>query len=413
MVEAAKERSVFMHNTLWNKDYLLMLQGGAVSSLGDILYSVAIGYWVYEQTGSSALMGILSSISMFMTMFLMPFSGTIIDKCNRKAVIVGMDALRGLLMLSVGALAGNGNLSVFTVLAAAFLSSACTTFFTPAVSTLMIDLIPPDDMVRGQALQSGVNTALNLVGKAFSGALVVLWGVPVIIFAYGISYLLSAFTELFITIPRQQSEAAPARNVLTDFRQSLKTLWANPFLRLFIPGAMLVNFLCSGSAALMLPFVLEKGFSVEQYGYLMGLETTASLLGICLLGLVKLKPGARYWVMALGYPGTILFAIPAYLTGSYPLLCILLFLSCFCNTLGNGIGNAALALALPEGNRGSILGLVNAAAIGGSALSAVVYGFLCEYFPLYLVFIAGYLLAVLPILRLCLHRVTKAFVLSH
>ena len=42
---------------LWNKDYILLLQGSAVSTIGDLMYSVAIGYWVYEQTGSSALMG--------------------------------------------------------------------------------------------------------------------------------------------------------------------------------------------------------------------------------------------------------------------------------------------------------------------------------------------------------------------
>lgn len=94
-----------MQKKLWNKDFILMLQGGTVSGLGDLLYSVAIGFWVYEMTGSNTLMGVMSSISMFMSMIVMPFSGTIIDKCNRKAVIVGMDVLRGIIMLVVGALA--------------------------------------------------------------------------------------------------------------------------------------------------------------------------------------------------------------------------------------------------------------------------------------------------------------------
>ena len=60
-----------MHKKLWNKDFILMLQGGAFSALGDILYSVAIGYWVYDQTGSSTLMGLMSAISMFMVMIVM------------------------------------------------------------------------------------------------------------------------------------------------------------------------------------------------------------------------------------------------------------------------------------------------------------------------------------------------------
>ena len=145
-----------MHKKLWNKDYVLLLQGNAVSTIGDLMYSVAIGYWVYEQTGSNSLMGIMSSISLFVTMFLSPICGSIADKCNRKWVIVGMDALRGVLMLAVGTLAFADHLSVTAVLIAAFLSSCCMVFFDPAVSTVMLDIIPHDDMVRGQSVHNGV-----------------------------------------------------------------------------------------------------------------------------------------------------------------------------------------------------------------------------------------------------------------
>ena len=84
-----------MQRKLWNRDFVLLLQGNAVSAIGDLLYSVAIGYWVYEQTGSSALMGVMSSISMFVTMFFSPFTGSIVDKWSRRWIIVGKDALRG------------------------------------------------------------------------------------------------------------------------------------------------------------------------------------------------------------------------------------------------------------------------------------------------------------------------------
>ena len=73
-----------MGRKLWNKDFILLLQANTVSTIGDLMYSVAIGYWVYAQTDSSSLMGIMSAISMFVTMFLSPFTGSIVDKCNRK-----------------------------------------------------------------------------------------------------------------------------------------------------------------------------------------------------------------------------------------------------------------------------------------------------------------------------------------
>ena len=404
-----------MHTKLWNKDYILMLQGNAVSAIGDVLYSVAIGYWVYEKTGSSALMGIMSSISMFMVMFVSPFSGSIVDKCSRKTIIVGMDALRGLIMLLVGALAFTDKLSVPIVLAAAFLASACSVFFSPAVSTLMLDIIPHDDMVRGQSVHSGINSFISLVGKALSGALVAFLGVPLIIVINGISYLFSAVTEVFIHVPKtpQQGAKVTVSGILRDFGLAIREIFGNRFLRLFVPCALILNLLAAGPMTLMLPFCLEKGFTVDMYGYLMSVETAASLLCVSLLGIIKLKPKARYYMMAVGFLVSIPIYILAYLSKQYIPVCILFFLGAFTNCMGNAVFNASLMLALPEENRGAILGFVSAASTGGCALSAVIFGVLCDIFPLYLVFVAGNVLTILPMLYLCLHRSTREFIISN
>lgn len=404
-----------MHTKLWNKDYILMLQGNAVSAIGDVLYSVAIGYWVYEKTGSSALMGIMSSISMFMVMFVSPFSGSIVDKCSRKAIIVGMDALRGLIMLIVGALAFTDKLSVPIVLAAAFLASACSVFFSPAVSTLMLDIIPHDDMVRGQSVHSGITSFINLVGKALSGALVAFLGVPLIIVINGISYLFSAATEVFIHVPKtvQQGAKVTVSGILRDFGLAIREIFGNRFLQLFVPCALILNLLGAGPMTLMLPFCLEKGFTVDMYGYLMSVETAASLICVSLLGIIKLKPKARYYMMAAGFLISIPIYILAYLSRHYILMCVLLFLGAFTNCMGNAVFNASLMLALPEENRGAIIGFVSAASTGGCALSAVIFGVLGDVFPLYLVFVTGSLLTIPPMLYLGLHKNTREFIISN
>ena len=70
-------------------------------------------------------------------------------------------------------------------------------------------------------------------------------------------------------------------------------------------------------------------------------------------------------------------------------------------------------LALPEENRGAILGFIQSASVGGTALSAVIYGFLGDLFPLYLVFTAGTLISLAPMLYLCFNSRTKNFILNH
>ena len=404
-----------MKRKLWNKDYVLLLQGNAVSTIGDLMYSVAIGYWVYEQTGSNSLMGIMSSISMFVSMFLSPFTGSIVDKCNRKWVMVGMDAMQGILMVGIGILAYFGKLNVPGVLVAAFLAAFGSVFYNPAVSTLMIDIIPHDDMVRGQSLFSGIVSAINMVGTAFSGMLVAFFGVPLIVIFNGLSNLYSAASELFIHVPKtvQQGQRVSVKSLARDMKDAMKMIFSDSCLRLFVPCALLLNLLGAGPLTLTLPFVLEKGFTVDMYGYLMAVWTAASLVGVVALGIVKLSPKGRFRVMALGFTLSVVFFVLTYLSRQFLPLCIWASFASIANCAGNTIFNASLMLALPEDNRGAILGFIQSASIGGTAISAVIYGVLGDIFPLYIIFAVGNLISLAPMLYLCFHPRTKEFVLNH
>lgn len=404
-----------MHKKLWNKDFILLLQGCTVSTIGDLMYSVAIGYWVYEKTGSSGLMGIMSAISMFVTMFLSPFTGSIVDKCNRKWVLVSMDILQGVIMLTIGVLAYLNALSVPIVLIAAFLAACGTVFYSPAINTLMLDIIPNNDMVRGQSIFSGANSLVNMVGAAFSGMMVAFFGVPLIVVINGLSNLYSAVTELFVHVPKtiQQGTHISVKRLLLDMGNAVKTIFSDKCLRIFIPCALILNLLGAGPMSLMLPFCMEKGLSVDMYGYGMSVYTAATLLCVLILGIVKLKATARFWIMAIGFSASVVFSILMYLATGFIPICIWAFFSSFSNCAGNAIFNASLMLALPEENRGATLGFIQAASTGGTALSAVIYGVLGDVFPLYLVFTVGSLLSLAPMLYLCFNPRTREFVLSN
>ena len=400
---------------LWNRDYILLLQGSVVSTVGDLMYSVAIGYWVYEKTGSSGLMGIMSAISMFVTMFLSPFSGSIVDKLDRKRVMVGMDLMQGVIILAVGILAFTDKLGVPGVLTAAFLAAMGSVFYNPAVSTLMIDLIPRDDMVRGQSVFSGAMGLIQTVGSAFSGVMVAFFGVPLIVVINGLTNIYCAVSELFIRVPRtvQQGDPVSLRGLLRDMGSAVKLIFSDKSLRIFVPFALIVNLLGSGPLTLVLPFCMEKGFSVDMYGYIMSVYMIGSLLSVLLLGILKLTPKVRFWAMALGFVCSDVFLILTWLGRSFTAISVFAFAAAFLNCAGNSIFNASLMLALPEENRGAILGFIQSASTGGSAVSAVIYGLLGDVFPLYLVFTVGSVISLAPMLYMSFHPETKRFIQDH
>ena len=403
-----------MRRKLWNKDFILLLQGNAISTIGDVMYSIAIGYWVYQATGSNALMGIMSSISMFVTMFLSPFCGSIVDKCNRKWLIVCIDVVQGVVMIAVGVLAYLNALNVPIVLTAAFIAAFGSVFYSPAISTLMIDIIPRDDMVRGQSIHSGIVSIIDLVGSAFSGAMVAFFGVPLIVVINGISNLYSACTELFVHVPKtiQQRETVTVKGVFKDSLAASKTILTDECLKIFAPCALLINLLAAGTIALVLPFCMEKGFSVDMYGYLISIYSAACLLAVLMLGIIKLNPKTQFWFMSIGFTLCVPCMIAACFSKSFIMTCVFVFAFAFLNCGGNTIFNASMMLALPEQNRSAILGVFRSASVGGSALSTVVYGFLGEFFPLYIVFAVGSALSFPLFIFMCFHPKIKRFIQS-
>jgi MFS family permease len=220
---------------------------------------------------------------------------------------------------------------------------------------------------------------------------------------------------MLISVPKtvQQGEQVTVKGIIRDMKTAVKDILTDPHLQLFIPCLIIINLLASGPFTLILPFIIEKGFSVEQYGLLMSTYTLGALVCIILLGIFKLKPKARFWTLAIGFSVSELFLIFAYLSKNFIPMCIFAFIAAFMNTAGNSIFNASLMLALPEKNRGAIMGFVSSASVGGSALSALIYGVVGDIFPLYLVFAAGSAISLIPMFYLCFNPKTKNFILTH
>ena len=93
------------HKSFWNRNIITVLTSRVTSNLGDIFYQVAIGFWVYQETGSMALMSVMASIGLFVNMFLNPVGGVIVDRLNRKKLLIFGDLMQAVLRIVFGLIA--------------------------------------------------------------------------------------------------------------------------------------------------------------------------------------------------------------------------------------------------------------------------------------------------------------------
>lgn len=398
-----------MEKKLFNKDYILLTQGALFSTFGYVLYSAAVSYWVYEETGSTALMGTLAGISMFVRMFLSPIAGTITDSLSRRNFIAGSDAVCGVCFTVTGILALTGRLSVPVIAAAAMVAGLCGSFLNPASTSLLADIVPKEHFIRGQSILDGGRTLLDLIGQACSGVLIVALGAPLLILINGICYFISALTEIFI-------HNYPSHNAGKEM--NLKTVWKD-FLSngaffgkdraLLALGMVIVlaNLFCGGAFNLLVAFTLDNGMTTEQYGYMGAAISLGGMLGMLYVGAKDIPAKKRFPLMTTCFLLATLLDAAAFWIARFVPSCILFLVGMSFNGLANGLLGGCLTLMMPEERRGSMSGFLASACLGGTALSGVLYGLISEAIPIRMVCVAGSVLGVIPMVMCSFNRELK------
>ena len=380
---------------LFNKNSILLLSGTFLSKFGDILYSVAIGYYVLHLTGSTALMGVFASISMFVTMFIGPFSGTVVDRIKRKWILCGTDLLRGGLMLVVGWMSVSNLLSTPALFILSVLVALSSVFFQPASTTTLLDVVPEGEYIRASSINATFFGMVDLVSKSLSGFLLAYFGIGQLIIYNGAIFIIAAVAMYFIAIPQtpKQGSGISVKGILNDFVDGFKALVKTKGLNTFFGFAILINLFSAGYLSLFLLITEEKGFSLNEYGFLMLMISLGGFLGALPTSLMKLKGKTRFALLSIGLIGGAILMMIGLASHNSMIVGICFLVGNFLNMIGNTIMSATLMILMPNDKRATILGFLNASSMGGYAISTLLYGFIAGFVSISLISIIGTLIS--------------------
>lgn len=156
---------------LWTKSFLILWQGQLISTLGDAVYSIALGFWVLQVTGSTALMGTLMAASTLPGVLISPFAGVLIDRCNKKRLFIIMDVIRGICIVLLATAAYQGWIAIWMAFVAGIILSLCGAVFTPGIMATVPDLVPKSKIENANSVFSVLNAGSNMIGNAAGGFL--------------------------------------------------------------------------------------------------------------------------------------------------------------------------------------------------------------------------------------------------
>jgi MFS transporter, DHA3 family, macrolide efflux protein len=367
---------------LWNGNFILLWQGQFVSALGDVVYEIALGFWVLAMTGSTALMGTLLAASTVPRVLLSPFAGVVVDRADRKRLLVAMDLMRGIFVVLVAIAAYTGNAHVWMVFIVGIANGLCSAFFNPAISSVIPDIVTREKLVQANSFFSMIRAGSGILGNSIGGLLYATLGAPLMFLVNGISYLVSSGTEVFLKIPSVHKERGK-KFFFTDLKDGLKFVWENTGLRFLMLAAGLMNFFFSVSIVLMIPlFQRTEWLGPARYGIAMAVFTTSMVLGMATTATIKIPAEKRLFLFGLG---TVLFIVPLvffpFFNVFWPMLICMVFGGYF-NAVVNVLINSVLQLGVPQEHRGKVFGLLETLTQGLTPVGLALGGILGEFIPL-------------------------------
>ena len=380
---------------MWNKNNVLLWQGQLVSSLGDMVYRIGLGFWVLAYTGSTAAMGIVIAAGVLPRGVVGLFAGVWVDRWKRKRIIVFMDLARGLAVLFVAVAAFGGWLNIPIIISVAILVGLCDSFFDPAVSSIIPSITDKEHLVRINSAFSMNRSGTEIIGNVLGGVLFTFLGAPLLFLFNGISYLLSAFSETFITVPPVKHEVEEF-DFWTDMREGLVWIRSSKGFMVLLISVLSLNFLLSVGGILYLPYFEGRGdLGPEKFGIAMGILSLTTFAGFMLLSIIKIRNSRRYAWFVLSTIVFLAVRIPLFQFEAYWVICVQLGVIGFAIAQLNSLIDAASQLMVPEHLRGKVFGVLGAMATGLTPLGMALGGILAEFIPIHFIqLVSGILVAV-------------------
>src|SRR6056297_1148679 len=402
-------------NLLHNYNFILLFLGGFVSRVGNGIHYIALVWYVLDITGSGSATGIVLLLSTLPGVIIGPFGGVIADKFNRKVLIVSMDILRGLIVLVLGYMIYTNNAGFFVISIATVLIAICNSFFNPAVTATIPNIVEDFLLQKANSLNHFSVNFTQIIGAAVGGILIASYGIAGVFFINGTSFLISAFSELFIDIPkiRIEEELEKSPTIINEIKFGLNFLWKKKELVSLFTIALFLNFVSTGLVILGLPFVYKEllGVNSQLYGFAQSIFPAGAVIGSIILSQI---PEIRNYFKVLFYSLSsqsilmLIVAVPLlpYVLSNtstmtiYYSLMFILFIVGILNAVVNVPISILLQRLIPDNLRGRITGLLSTMSQALIPLSMAITGYLLDRIPVYSLFLTAGILSLMLSLSL-------------
>jgi MFS family permease len=259
--------------------FYFLLAGQSLAFLGSVLTNFALGVWAYKAGGNVTDFTLIAIASTLPGIVFGPFIGTLIDRWQRKWVLLGAQSCTALVILFIASLHWARVLEVWHILLVVPIASLCGTTLQLGFTTLVAALVPRDSLSRANGALGLVFGVVQLAGPLLAGLAldsIGLDGIFVINLVGFVVALLTLFLSQLPAVPKKESDEK--LSLWQEVVEGYQFLKSKPGVLGGLYLFTLIWFNVSAVQVLILPLVLSIGTSTDL-GFIQSMAGVGTLIG--------------------------------------------------------------------------------------------------------------------------------------
>ncbi len=364
---------------LRHRNFRLFFGGQSISLIGTWMTRIATAWLVYRLTKSALLLGTVSFAGQIPTFLLAPFAGVLVDRLNRRHVLIWTQALAMLQSLALAALTLSHRITIHDVLALSVFQGMINAFDMPGRQAFMVQMVEDrGDLSNAIAINSSMVNAARLIGPSLAGLVIAATNEGWCFLIDGVSYI-----AVIISLLLMRVHVAEVKRAATSMFEQMHEGWQ--YVSTFVPVRNILLLFALVSLMGMPYMVLMPLFAAQvlhggphTLGFLMGAAGVGALVSALSLvvrksvrGLIKMIPIAA----AVFGTGLILFGLSHVLWVSL----VLMTAVGFGMMQGLTASNTIIQTLVPEDKRGRVMSYYTAAFVGMAPFGSLLAGTLAHW----------------------------------
>ncbi len=273
----------------WAKKFFLIWTGQIFSLLGSSLVQFALVWWLTRTTGSATILATATFVALIPEVILGPFAGALVDRWNRRQVMILADGAIALATVGLVILAWLGKMQIWHVYVILFIRSLGSCFHYPAMAASTSLMVPKKHLARIAGANQALRGILAIACPPLGALLMELMPLQFVLAIDVVTALIAISPLLFVNIPQPDVEHTPLTSpgqLFKEIGEGLKFLASWKGALALLVFAMMINFVLAPAGTLMALLVKDhfKG-NAYQYGFLESALGVGIIVGGVLLSI--------------------------------------------------------------------------------------------------------------------------------